>query len=259
LSPDGSPVRNLKGIVADPATWLSMQSSDASGKALGPIVAMQPAGDGAFVGQIPTSVQWSKGEGLRTPGKFQFRVYGQQGHLLGDRYLRSIDLPAGLQDRRIGHDPLSAGPLDVWLAWWGWLILCAIVIVLFLTIVWAIFARWLPAYLIRKQDRDARRTVRVKIYDESKDPLGTATEGTNVTGRRVSDLTVVLDTDPQQVARRFRFIRSAGDRRPRGMLRYQWRNSKNKYTAQLSTGNVRTLDGTVSGSYVVLLTEEAMQ
>ncbi|HET8797644.1 MAG TPA: vWA domain-containing protein, partial [Thermoanaerobaculia bacterium] len=260
LEPDGDVVKPA-GLVAQPESWLTVQSLDARGGALGPPVPLHPDASGQFAAEVPLKVAWTRGEGTWSkPGTLSFRVAAVPGRFVGPRYLRSIALPPGLEDRRIGSDPLSAGPLDVRLALWLWALVVLLAAVCVALLGWLSFGRWLPASLIGRHDHAAGRTISLKVYDELRDPTGSSAIDFGLNGRRVADLPVNLDVDGSSVnADRFRFVRELNDRRPRGTLRYRWRGSKKTFSTRLSAGDAKSLDGLPGGNYVALLVEQSQQ
>lgn len=252
----GAPVGKLETMVAEPDTWLSIQSLDGSNAALGPIVPLQRDRSGQLAATLPVRVSWLDGEGLLRPGGLRFRIYAKPDHILGERYLRSVDLPPGLEDRRLGDDPLSAGPIDVRLP--IWLLACLIVaaVACAALIALAVLGRWLPTVMIRRRDRAARRRLVLKVYDEVRDPAGSAAQEFEVTGKRATDCNVSVDAGGTFVtSTRFRFVRDVGDRRPRGSLSYRWSDSKKTYDTRMSVGVSKTLDGLAAVNYLVLLVE----
>src|SRR6185436_6745522 len=121
-----------------------------------------------------------------------------------------------------------------------------------------ILMRWIPAMLVRRQDRAAGRRVYLKVYDDVRDPAASAAQELDVTGRRVADFSLSLDIEGTFVSSdRFRFVREVSDRRPRGLLTYRWRDSKKLYPTRLSVGAPKTLDGLPAGNYLVQLFEES--
>lgn len=260
IEPDGDAVQPT-GLVAQPGTWLAVQSLDAKGAALGAPVPLHADADGQFIATIPVAVAWRKGEGTwAQPGALAFRVAAAPGRLGGDRYLRSVALPSGLEDRRIAGDPLSAGPIDVRLARWLWAVLALLAALLVALLFWTLFARWLPSTFIGRHDHAVGRTVSLRVYDELKDPTGSSAIDFGLNGRRVADLPVNLDVDGNFVnADRFRFVREVSERKPRGTLQYRWRGNKRMFSTRLSAGDARSLDGLPGGNYVALLVEQSQQ
>ncbi|HEX7152283.1 MAG TPA: vWA domain-containing protein [Thermoanaerobaculia bacterium] len=261
VEPDGDAVTKLPGLVVQPDKWLSIQSLDSAGAALGAPVALRPDESGRFNATVPVSVAWRKGEGTWSKvGALSFRVAAIPGGLTGDRYLRSIALPDGLEERRIAGDPLSAGPIDVRLAIWMWAVIALVAAVCLALLGWMLFGRWLPSSWIDKWDRDHRRTISLKVYDELKDPTGSSAVDFGLNGRRVADLPLNVDIDGNFVgADRFRFVRELNERRPRGTLQYRWRGSKRTFSTRLSAGDAKSLDGLPGGNYVAMLIEQSQQ
>lgn len=261
LEPDGDVVKNPAGVVAAPGTWLTIQSLDARGAPVGAPLPLQPDDEGRFTAAIPLAVAWLKGEGSwARPGALSFRITAAPNRLTGDRYLGSIVLPAGLEERRIGGDPLSAGPFDVrvalWLAFLGWLLAAAGVALLG----WRFFGRWLPSSFIRRKDQSLRRRVSLRVFDEVKDPTGSSAVDVGLNGKRVADIRLHIDVDGNFVnADRFRFVREVNDRAPRGTLRYRWRGSKRTFSTRLSAGDAKLLDGLPGGNYVAMLVEQSQE
>jgi Mg-chelatase subunit ChlD len=260
LGPDGN-VAKIAGLVAQPDNWSTVQSLGSRGRAIGVPVPLRVDSDAQFTATVPIEVTWRKGEGTWSgPGAIAFRITAVPGHLGGQRYLRSIAMPDGLEDRRIAGDPLSAGPLDVRLALWLWALAIVIAVSCVALLFWKVLGRWVPSSLIGKHDQAARRTVALRVYDEIKDPSGSSAFDFGLNGRRVADLSVNLDVDGSSVnADRFRFVREVSDRRPRGTLQYRWRGSKRKYSTRLSAGDAKSLDGLPGGNYVALLVEQSQQ
>lgn len=260
LGPDGN-VAKVAGLVAQPDHWLTIQSLGSGGRAIGAPVPLRVDADGRFAAAIPIDVAWRKGEGTWSgPGALSFRITAAPGRLGAQRYLRSIAMPDGLEDRRIAGDPLSAGPLDVRLALWLWALAILVAAACVALLLWRVLGRWVPSSLIGKHDQTARRTVALRVYDEIKDPSGSAALDFGLNGRRVADLPVNLDVDGSPVnADRFRFVREVSERRPRGTLRYRWRGSKRTYSTRLSAGDAKSLDGLPGGNYVALLVEQSQQ
>jgi Mg-chelatase subunit ChlD len=261
VDPNGDAVTKLSGILAQPGKCLSIQSLDSAGAALGVPIALHPDESGRFNATVPVSVAWRKGEGTWSkPGALSFRVAALPGGLTGDRYLRSIALPDGLEARRIAGDPLSAGPIDVRLAIWMWGVLALAAAVCLALLGWMLFGRWLPSSWIDKWDRAHRRTVSLKVYDELKDPTGSSAVDFGLNGRRIADLPLNVDVDGSSVgADRFRFVRELNERRPRGTLEYRWRGSKRTFSTRLSAGDAKSLDGLPGGNYVAMLVEQSQQ
>lgn len=260
LEPDGGIVQPAR-LVAQPDTWLTVQSLDAAGAALGAPVPLHLDPAGQFVATVPIAVAWRKGEATwARPGALAFRVTAVPGRLRGDRYLRSIALPAGLEDRRIGGDPLSAGPIDVRLVQWLWAMVAALAVAAAALLCWTLCTRWLPSTFIGRQDHAVGRTVSLRVYDELRDPTGSAAVDFGLNGKRVADLPLHLDVDGNFVnADRFRFVRELSERKPRGTLQYRWRGSKRTFSTRLSAGDARSLDGLPGGNYVALLIEQSQQ
>jgi len=260
LEPDGDVIKPA-GLVTQADTWLTVQSLDATGGALGAPVPLRVDADGRFVGTVPIAVAWGKGEATwGPPGALAIRVAAAPGRLSGDRYLRSIALPAGWEDRRIGGDPLSAGPIEVRLAQWLWAMLGALAAGLVALLGWTLFARWLPSTFIGRHDHAVGRTVSLRVYDELKDPTGSAAVDFGLNGKRIADLPLHLDVDGNFVnADHFRFVREVSERKPRGTLKYRWRGSKRTFSTRLSAGDARSLDGLPGGNYVALLVEQSHQ
>lgn len=258
--PDGKAVPKLHGLVTSADDWLTVQSVDPAGAAIGGLVALRPDSNGQFTAAVPLRVAWRAGEGWSRPGNLSFRITEQSNRLAGDRYLRSIALPPGFEERRIAGDPLSIGPIEVRLSIWAWIVAALVTAMAVSMFAWRLFARWLPSRLIRRSDREAQRTVLLKVYDELKDPTASSGLDFGLHGKRVADLPLNLEVDGNSVnADRFRFVREVSDRRPRGRLEYRWRGSKRTFSTRLSAGDAKSLDGLPGGNYVAMLVEQSPQ
>lgn len=256
IGPKGDLVKEPNDVVMNPSTWLTIQSLDPSGMPIGPVVPVQMT-DGRFLASIPLLVSWRKGEGLWRPGTFAFRIAAVSGRLTGQRYLRSVVLPAGLEERRIDSDPLSAGPLDVRLANWAWILVASATVASIAILLWLLCARWLHS-MIHHVDRG--RIVVLRVYDEVSDPTALSSVEFGVSGKKSANLPVQIDVEGQLMnADRFRFVRELSDRRPRGTLQYRWRGNRRTYTTRLSAGYPKSLDGLPGGNYVALLAEQPQQ
>ena len=260
LDPGGAVVKPA-GLIAQPDTWLTVQSLDAEGAALDAPVPMHTDADGQFIAEVPFSVAWRKGEGAwRKPGALAFKVTPAPGRLTGPRYLRAVALPSGLEDRRVAGDPLSVGPIDVRLARWLLALVALLAALCVVLLFWRLFARWLPSTFIDRHDHALGRTVSLRVYDELKDPTGSAAVDFGLNGKRVADLPLHIDVDGNFVnADRFRFVREVSERKPRGTLQYRWRGNKRTFSTRLSAGDARSLDGLPGGNYVALLVEQSQQ
>jgi len=259
VAPNGDAVGTLTGLVVQPDSWLTVESLDRSGTPLGAPVALKPNSQGKFSASVPLDVAWRKGEATwSSPGALSLRVTAKPDRMVGERYLRSIVLPSGMEDRRIAGDPLSAGPLDVRLARWAWVLVALVAAVGIVLLGWLLLGRWLPSVHLGRVDRAAGRTVLLKVYDELKDPTASGGLEMGLNGRRVADMALNLEVDGGTVnADRFRFVREMSDRRPRGTLRYRWRGRKQTYSTRLSAGDAKLLDGLEGGNYVALLVEQS--
>jgi Mg-chelatase subunit ChlD len=258
IAPNGDRVEKLQGLIIQPESWLTIQTLDATGTPVGSPVALASDADAKFNATVPLIVAWRKGEGWRTPGALSFRIAGKPERLTGDRYLRSVTLPTGLEDRRIDGDPLSAGPIDVRLARWVWALAILLAALGVAVLGWIFLGRWVPSRFLCRQDRAAGRTVMLRVYDELKDPTASSALDFGINCRRVADLPLNLDVDGNAVnADRFRFVRELSDRRPRGSLQYRWRGNKKTFSTRLSAGDAKSLDGLPGGNYVALLLEQS--
>lgn len=258
ISPNGDRVEKLQGLIVQAESWLTIQTLDATGAPAGSPVTLAPDADANFNATAPLNVAWRKGVGWRRPGVLSFRIAGKPDRLTGDRYLRSVALPPGLEDRRIDGDPLSAGPIDVRLARWVWALAILLAALGVAVLGWILLGSWLPSRFLCRQDRAAGRTVTLRVYDELKDPTGSSALDFGINCRRVADLPLNLDVDGNAVnADRFRFVRELSDRRPRGTLQYRWRGNKKTFSTRLSAGDAKSLDGLPGGNYVALLVEQS--
>jgi hypothetical protein len=260
----GDRIEELAKRVKEPESWLSLVPIDASGVALGAPVPLVPAADGTFSGRIPVTFGWNDLDLPSRLGSVYFKVEAQPGRMNGDEYLNSIRLLREAEDRRVGGDPMTVGPLAVRLPWW--LLFLGFVPLLALAVAagWWLVLRLLPDQVIRREDAARGGQVQIRIYDHREGPDGVSALSLPVGGgrsfaldERVS-LSLTSDGGDQRVvADRFRVTRLSSPRKARARLEYRWRGQREKHKTDLATGSQKPLKGLPpeAGRLVVMLSE----
>lgn len=257
---EGRQVEDLSGPVREPETWLSLVAVDASGVPLAEPVPLVPDSAGTFTARVPVAPDWTDAEGLFRLGSLHLRVAARSDRMKGDAYLKSVRLPDGLEERRVGGDPLSVGPVDLLLPRW----LVALVVVPLLVIAgwlgWLVAHRFLSDMVISRQDAARGRRVQLQIYDHLEGPEGSWAMTLPVGGARSFKLDekVTLPVGDQRlVADRFRVTRLSSPRKPRARIEYRWQGKREKHNADLVAGSQKPLKGLPpeAGRMVVMLSE----
>jgi hypothetical protein len=247
-------VTNLASIVKDPASWLSLQVVDKSGVPLTAPVPLVPNSSGSFTASLPVSLKWKSGEGWWMPGTMNLRVVAQPKRLASDQYLDSITLPEEIEDKRVGGDPLTVGPIDVRYSWLVFITAALLLACVPLLLLW----RLLPSSLIWWADSRRRRTVELKIYDGNNDPNGDYAKRLPATSRQSFnyDRKVTIQVNGQDVlARKFRVKRELASDVVTATLEYSWQNDADArtYTTMLMKGKAQRLKGLPSGDFLASL------
>jgi hypothetical protein len=257
---DGERVE-LPGLVSDPAGWLRLEQLDASGVVLGDPLPLTVDDRGRFEATIPIAPDWTGGSGLFGLGELFLRVRAEPGRLAPDRVLRAVALPASLEDRRIGGDPMSVGPIPIRLRRALVLALSAVVLAFVAGVLGLVAVRWIPAWRIRARDTGRQRPVNLRVYDVVNDPSGAAAHTFNLTGQASTKLDgrVRLSVGTEtKVADRFRLTRIDSPGRPRARLAYRWLGEKKTQETHLTAGGgPKTLrvEAAVAGRLVAELFE----
>lgn len=187
-------------------------------------------------------------------GGMNLRVIAQLNRLASESFLDSIALPEELEDKRVGGDPLSVGPIDVR---YSRLIFIPVLIILIgvpLVLGW----RLLPNGLIWWADSRRRRTVELKIYDGNNDPNGDYARRIPATSRHTLnyDRKLTLQVNGQDIlARKFRVKRDLTPDVVSATLEYSWQNDADArtYTTILIKGKAQRLKGLTSGDILASL------
>lgn len=247
-------VPNPESVVRDPATWLSLQVVDKSGVALAPPVALAPTSSGTFAAAVPIKLDWKGGEGWLAPGALNLRVTAQPGRMAPDTFLDSIELPAEVEEKRVGGDPLTVGPIDVRYSWLVFVPALLALVIIPLLLAW----RLLPNGLIWWADARRRRTVELKIYDGNIDPNGDYAKRLPATSRQSFnyDRKLTLQVNGQDyLAKKLRVKRDLAPDAVSATLEYSWQADADArtYTTMLTKGKAQRLKGLPSGDILASL------
>lgn len=254
LDSEKEPEPNPERVVKDPASWLSLQVVDKSGVPLTAPVPLAPTSSGTFAAAVPVSLDWKGGEGWRTPGALNLRVVAQPSRMAPDAFLDSVELPAEAEEKRVGGDPLTVGPIDVRYSW-----LVFIPVLLALVLVPASLAwRLLPNGLIWWADSRRHRTVELKIYDGNSDPNGDYAKRLRATSRQSFnyDRKLTLQINGQDyLAKKLRVKRDLAPDVVGATLEYSWQADADArtYTTMLVKGKAQRLRGLPSGDILASL------
>lgn len=188
------------------------------------------------------------------PGVMNLRVVAQPKRLSSENYLDSIMLPEEIEDKRVGGDPLTVGPIGVR---YSWLIFIPVALILFgipLLLLW----RLLPNSLIWWADSRRRRTVELKIYDGNNDPNGDYAKRLPATSRQSFnyDRKLTIQVNGEDVlASKFRIKRDLAADVVTATLEYSWQNDADArtYTTMLIKGKAQRLKGLPSGDFLASL------
>ena len=247
-------VSNLGSVVKDPASWLSLQVVDKSGVPVTAPVPLIPNSSGSFTASVPVVLNWKSGEGWWMPGVMNLRVIAQPKRLSSENFLDSITLPEEIEDKRVGGDPLTVGPIDVR---YSRLLLIPAVLILVcvpLLLLWRLF----PNSLVWWADARRRRRVELKIYDGNNDPNGDYAKRLPATSRQNFnyDRKLTLQVNGQDIlAKKFRVKRELASDVVSATLEYSWQNDADArtYTTMLIKGKAQRLKGLPSGDFLASL------
>jgi hypothetical protein len=246
-----------ESVVRDPNTWLTLQLVDQSGVPISGPLPLQPTATGTFKAEVPTSLNWRKGQGWWTAGQMFVRVIAQPDRMPAKTFLDSIALPPEAESKRIGGDPFTVGPVDLRYSRLLTAGVVMLVVLLAATLVAFFAVRVLPGLLMWWIDSSRRRLVELKLYDGDLDPAGDAAQKYQVGkwhkfkyDRQIS----VPVNGENVVATFFRVKRVLSPDDVRAEVEYSWQNDPEKKTHRsiVRKGRAERLKG-LSGGYVLRL------
>ncbi len=259
VEPDGKPLSPADVGLSDPTAFLSLQTIDPAGLAIGtPIAATFDKTTGHWRIPVPVAIAWSAGEGWWGPAQVRLRAQPATLQLAGDRVLDSLRLPKGSEHLRLAADPWTVGPIAVALPFALLVLACLVLGALSLAAIAGLLLRGIPAAIIHARDTGSGRRLEISVYDPVADPFRQSARTIPVGGRsRVcADRSIVLQVaGVPTTLPTFRFIRDLADTRtPTGELRYRWPKDTRDRTMRLRAGEaVRQLMGNDASQCVVSL------
>jgi len=256
----GEKVVDLAARIEEPETWLAVELIDPSGVALGPAIPLKVGEKGRFEATLPLETDRLGPRGLFQLGEIYMRLIAQPDRLGEEHYLNGLRLPQDAEDKRVGGDAMTVGPLPVRRS--GWLLALGSIpaLLILAAILFYVFTRVFPNLAIQRRDAKKRGKVELKIFDMAADPNGVGARALNVGGRRYFkfDGKVGAMVDGQKViAERFRVTRLNMPGKARARLEYRWQGEKKSHTTMLVAGNQKSVQGLEEGTShtVALLTE----
>jgi len=197
---------------------------------------MPTTDEGSFYAAIPLSLDWFWGEGWLRPGSLNLAFELGDGWKQPNGYLSGISLPSEAQAKRIGNDPFSVGPIEYRYPWHIRRLLPLLVIVLVIATVVLGCRRFFIDRMIRAQDADKRKAMRLVIYNAKEDP--TARHGTpyEVSRRKLkldNSYTLPLTGGNEATLTKLRVTRLVSGAYPSVAIRYQWGHSKKWHQEEL--------------------------